>query len=194
MVIVDNESLQRAVSEILVAVGEDPTREGLQGTPARVAELIQDLYSGVGVDPVSVLQEARPVDTTEGERGEMVALRDIAFHSLCEHHLLPFEGFASVVYAPAERIIGLGTIAQLVEVVARRPQLQERVGEMIVRSLVESGVAAGALAVVSAVHGCVAYRGPRQKLTTVTVASVGTLASGEAKHQALLLAGGEDWE
>ena len=193
MVIVDKESLQRAISEILVAVGEDPAREGLQGTPVRVAELIQDLFSGVGVDPLSVLRDAIPVDTNEGERGEMVALRDISFHSLCEHHLLPFEGFASVVYVPAERIIGLGTIAALVEVVARRPQLQERIGEMIVHALVESGVAEGALALVSAVHGCVSYRGPRQKLTTVTVATAGRLSAGDDKHQALLLAGGEDW-
>jgi GTP cyclohydrolase I len=193
MVTVDNESLQQAITNILVAVGEDPTRDGLKGTPARVAELLQDLYSGVGVDPVSVLTDARPVETTEGERGELVALRDIAFHSLCEHHLLPFEGFATVVYAPANRIIGLGTIASLVEVVTRRPQLQERVGEMIVQALVDSGVAQGALAVVSAVHGCVAYRGPRQKLTTVTVASAGTLSEGDPKHHALLLAGGEDW-
>ena len=193
MVTVDNKSLQQAITNILVAVGEDPTRDGLKDTPARVAELLQELYSGVGVDPISVLTDARPVETTEGERGELVALRDIAFHSLCEHHLLPFEGFASVVYAPANRIIGLGTIATLVEVVARRPQLQERVGEMIVQALVDSGVAQGALAVVSAVHGCVAYRGPRQKLTTVTVASAGTLSEGDPKHHALLLAGGEDW-
>lgn len=193
MVTVDNKSLQQAITNILVAVGEDPTRDGLKDTPARVAELFQELYSGVGVDPISVLTDARPVETTEGERGELVALRDIAFHSLCEHHLLPFEGFASVVYAPANRIIGLGTIATLVEVVARRPQLQERVGEMIVQALVDSGVAQGALAVVSAVHGCVAYRGPRQKLTTVTVASAGTLSEGDPKHHALLLAGGEDW-
>ena len=193
MVTVDNESLQQAITNILVAVGEDPTRDGLKDTPARVAELFQELYSGVGVDPISVLTDARPVETTEGERGELVALRDIAFHSLCEHHLLPFEGFATVVYAPANRIIGLGTIASLVEVVTRRPQLQERVGEMIVQALVDSGVAQGALAVVSAVHGCVAYRGPRQKLTTVTVASAGTLSEGDPKHHALLLAGGEDW-
>jgi len=193
MVAVDNEALQRSVFDILVALGEDPTREGLKDTPARVAELYRELYSGVGVDPVSVVLGARPVQSTQAERGDLVALRDISFHSLCEHHLLPFEGFASVVYAPADHIIGLGTIADLVEVVARRPQLQERVGEMIVRALVDSGVARGALALVSATHGCVAYRGPRQKLTTVTVAASGTLAESPGKDQALMLAGGEDW-
>jgi GTP cyclohydrolase I len=193
MVVVDKTAVARAVGEMLVALGEDPTREGLAATPDRVAELYAELYSGVGVDPLAVLSAATPVVTDEGERGELVALRDIAFYSLCEHHLLPFDGTVSVVYEPGERIVGLGTLVSLVEVISRRPQLQERVGEMIVQALVSSGVAAGALALVSAVHGCVAYRGPKQKLTTVTVAAQGTLESGSARHEALMLAGGEDW-
>lgn len=191
--VVDKAAVARALAEMLVALGEDPTREGLVATPERVAELYAELYSGVGVDPLGVLTAAAPVDTHEGERGELVALRDIAFYSLCEHHLLPFDGTVSVVYAPGERIVGLGTLVSLVEVISRRPQLQERVGEMIVQALVSSGVAAGALALVSAVHGCVAYRGPKQKLTTVTVAAQGTLQSGSPRHEALMLAGGEDW-
>lgn len=189
----DKTAVARALGEMLVALGEDPTREGLSATPERVAELYAELYSGVGVDPLDVLSAATPVITDEGERGELVALRDIAFYSLCEHHLLPFDGTVSVVYEPGERIVGLGTLVSLVEVISRRPQLQERVGEMIVQALVSSGVAAGALALVSAVHGCVAYRGPKQKLTTVTVAAQGTLQSGSPRHEALMLAGGEDW-
>jgi GTP cyclohydrolase IA len=192
-VIVDSEALKRVVHDILVAVGEDPQREGLVNTPERVAELFADLYSGVGVDPVQLLMDARPVAADDDERGELVAMRDISFHSLCEHHLLPFEGVVSVVYAPGDRILGLGTLVSLVEVISRRPQLQERVGEMIVSALVSSGVASGALALISAVHGCVAYRGPKQKLTTVTVAAQGTLAEGSPRHEALMLAGGEDW-
>jgi GTP cyclohydrolase I len=192
-VIVDSEALKRAVHDILVAVGEDPERPGLVNTPERVAELFADLYSGVGVDPVQFLVDARPVAADDHERGELVAMRDISFHSLCEHHLLPFEGVVSVVYAPGDRILGLGTVVSLVELVSRRPQLQERVGEMIVHSLVSSGVASGALAVISAVHGCVAYRGPKQTLTTVTVAAQGTLAEGTPRHEALMLAGAEDW-
>lgn len=188
---VDSESIQRSIREVLVAVGEDPERPGLSQTPQRVAELYQDLFSGVGVDPVSVLQEARDVPSEPHERGELVAMRDIAFSSLCEHHLLPFEGHASVVYQPAEKILGLGTIVTLVELIAKRPQLQERVGEMVVRALVDSGVAAGALAVVEAVHGCVAYRGPKQRVTTVSVAAAGSLESGPARHDALALVGGE---
>lgn len=188
---VDSEGIQRAIRDILVAVGEDPERPGLEQTPERVAELYQDLFSGVGVDPVSVLSSAREVASEPHERGELVAMRDIAFSSLCEHHLLPFEGHASIVYQPGEKILGLGTIVTLVEVVAKRPQLQERVGEMIVQALVDSGLASGALVMISAVHGCVAYRGPKQRVTTVSVAAAGSLESGPARHDALLLVGGE---
>jgi GTP cyclohydrolase I len=118
---VDSQAISRAVRDILIAVGEDPSREGLGSTPDRVAELFTELYAGVGVDPVQVLRDAKPVASSESERGELVALRDIAFHSICEHHLLPFEGSASVVYAPAGAIVGLGTLATLVEVSAARP-------------------------------------------------------------------------
>lgn len=188
----DNEALKKAVSQILVAVGENPDREGLSATPQRVADMFAELYAGVGIDPLTVLEEAKPVATQEGERGDLVALKEIAFHSMCEHHLLPFMGVASVVYAPGDRILGLGTLAKLVEVVAKRPQLQERVGEMVVGALVDSGAAAGALVMISAQHGCVAYRGPKQNLTTVTVAAAGSLATGPSRHEALMLVGGED--
>lgn len=189
---VDSGSIQRSIRDILVAVGEDPERPGLAQTPERVAELYQDLFSGVGVDPVSVLKSARDVASEPHERGELIAMRDIAFSSLCEHHLLPFEGHASVVYQPGEKILGLGTIVTLVEVIAKRPQLQERVGEMIVQALVDSGVATGSLAMISAVHGCVAYRGPKQRVTTVSVAAAGSLESGPDRHDALVLVGGQD--
>jgi GTP cyclohydrolase I len=190
---VDSEAIRQAVRSILVAVGEDPARAGLTSTPDRVAELFGELYSGVGVDPLSVIREAKPLVSEESERGELVALRDISFHSLCEHHLLPFEGTAHVVYQPAAGILGLGTLAKLVEVSAARPQLQERLGEMVANALVKSGVAAGALVLVTATHGCVRFRGPKQALTTVTVASEGSLSSGESRHEALLLVGGDDW-
>lgn len=188
----DSATIARAIKDILTAVGEDPLREGLTNTPDRVAELFAELYSGVGVDPAQVLRDAKPVASTESERGELVALRDIAFHSICEHHLLPFEGTASVVYAPAGAIVGLGTLATLVEVSAARPQLQERLGELVAQSLADSGVAAGALVVLSASHGCVRFRGPKQALTTVTVAASGSLREGPARHEALLLAGAEE--
>ena len=189
----DSEAIQKAVGDILRAVGEDPSREGLATTPERVAELFSELYSGVGVDPVTVLRDANEVPAAESERGELVALRDISFVSLCEHHLLPFDGQASVVYEPGSSIVGLGTLVRVVEVTAKRPQLQERVGEMVARALVDSGVAKGALVLVSAVHGSVAHRGPKQRLTTVTVASAGSLSEDLRRHDALLLVGGEDW-
>ena len=189
----DSEAIQRAVGDILRAVGEDPSREGLATTPERVAELFSELYAGVGVDPVTVLRGAKEVPATESERGRLVALRDISFVSLCEHHLLPFEGQASVVYEPGSSIVGLGTLVSVVEVTAKRPQLQERVGEMVARALVDSGVAKGALVLVSAVHGCVAHRGPKQRLATVTVAAAGSLSEDSRRHEALLLVGGEDW-
>jgi GTP cyclohydrolase I len=192
-VTVDSEAVKKAVTDLLVAVGEDPSREGLADTPARVAELYEDFYSGVGVDPLKVLLDAREVHTTPQERGDFVAVRDISFYSLCEHHLLPFSGVASVVYEPGDALLGLGTIAKLVEVVGKRPQLQERVGEMVAQSLVSSGVAKGALVLISATHGCVLYRGPQQNLTTVTVAARGSLHSGPSRHEALMLVGGEDW-
>jgi GTP cyclohydrolase IA len=192
-VTVDSHAIKRAISEILVAVGEDPSRDGLAKTPERVAELYEDLFQGVGVDPVTVLTTARKVDSTPEERGDLVALRDIAFYSMCEHHLLPFSGQASVVYQPGQEILGLSTLATLIDVVAKRPQLQERIGEMVVGALVSSGVAKGALVMISAQHGCVSYRGPKQHLTTVTIAAEGSLADGPARHEALLLVGGEDW-
>jgi GTP cyclohydrolase I len=192
-VIVDSEAIKRATHDILVAVGEDPNRDGLIGTPDRVATLLEELYSGVGVDPMSVISEAAQVITTPEERGDRVALRDISFSSVCEHHLLPFSGVASVVYQPGEGVLGLGTIARLVEVVSRRPQIQERLGDMVAKTLVASGIATGALVLISAIHGCVVHRGPRQQVTTVTVAAEGTLKQGPDRHEALLLVGGEDW-
>ena len=191
--IVDSEAIKRATHDILVAVGEDPNRDGLIGTPDRVATLLEELYSGVGVDPMSVISEAAQVITTPEERGDRVALRDISFSSVCEHHLLPFSGVASVVYQPGEGVLGLGTIARLVEVVSRRPQIQERLGDMVAKTLVASGIATGALVLISAIHGCVVHRGPRQQVTTVTVAAEGTFKQGPDRHEALLLVGGEDW-
>jgi len=192
-VIVDSEAIKRATHDILVAVGEDPNRDGLSGTPDRVAALLAELYAGVGVDPLSVITQATQVLTTPEERGDLVALRDISFSSVCEHHLLPFSGVASVVYHPGGGLLGFGTIARLVEVVARRPQLQERVGDMVAKALVSSGIATGALVLISAIHGCVVHRGPRQQVTTVTVAAEGSLKQGPSRHEALLLVGGEDW-
>jgi GTP cyclohydrolase IA len=188
---VDSARVQDLIGQLLDALGEDTTRDGVRGTPERVATLYAELYRGIGVDPKSVLDNAAALESEPAERGELVALRGIDFTSICEHHLLPFRGQADVVYLPAGRLVGLGVLADLVAVTAARPQMQERLGEMVVHALVDSGVADGALVVLRAEHGCVAHRGPRLAGSeTVTVASRGRLADEPERSQALALVSG----
>ena len=183
---IDDAKLRQAVAQLLEALGEDPSREGLADTPSRVASLFADLYRGVGTDPVTVLDNARPLAESDDQFGDLVALRGIQFSSVCEHHLLPFRGVADVAYAPGERIVGLGVLADLVSVAASRPQMQERLGDMIADALVRSGVAQGALVVIRAEHGCVQHRGPRlAESETVTMASAGSLREPDARREAL---------
>ena len=189
----DTEKVADLVIRLLDALGEDTGRPGLRRTPERVAELYQDLYRGIGIDPVSVLTSAPPLESTPDDRGDLVALRGIDFTSICEHHLLPFRGMADVVYRPGSRLLGLGVIADLVHIAAARPQLQERLGDVIAGALVDSGVATGAVAVLRAEHGCVSHRGPRlQGSETVTVAARGTLADTPDYGLALSLVGGAE--
>ena len=186
----DEVKARQAIHDLLVALGESPERDGLHGTPERVAELFAELYRGVGIDPVSVLDEARPLADADEQLGDLVALRGISFSSVCEHHLLPFRGMADVAYAPADRIVGLGILADLVAITAARPQLQERLGEMVADALVDSGVAKGAVVVIRAEHGCVQHRGPRLgESETLTVATAGTLSDEAARREALLTMG-----
>jgi GTP cyclohydrolase I len=182
----DDAKLRAAVADLLEALGEDPSREGLADTPSRVASLFAELYRGVGVDPVTVLDGARALAESDDQFGDLVALRGIQFSSVCEHHLLPFRGSADVAYAPGERIVGLGILADLVALAAARPQMQERLGDMVADALVRSGVAKGALVVIRAEHGCVQHRGPRlAESETVTMASSGTLSEPDARREAL---------
>jgi GTP cyclohydrolase I len=188
---VDAKRIESLVTELLVALGEDISRPGLANTPGRVSELYRDLYAGVGVDPASVLTNAPALDSTPDERGDLVALRGIDFTSICEHHLLPFKGTADVVYRPGERLLGLGVLADLVHVCAARPQIQERLGDMVAQALVDSGVARGSLVVLRAEHGCVAHRGPKlQGSETITVAARGSLADAPDYGLAVALVGG----
>ena len=178
---------------MLRALGEDPTREELAETPQRVAQLFRELYRGVGVDPASVLEDARALGDSTEQLGDLVALKAIQFSSICEHHLLPFRGSADVAYTPHHRIVGLGVLAELVAVAAARPQLQERLGEMIADALVRSEVASGALVVIRAEHGCVQHRGPKlAESETVTLASAGTLSEPSARREALQAMGQRD--
>ncbi|KJC65025.1 GTP cyclohydrolase I [Agreia bicolorata] len=184
----DRARVEAAVHEILIAIGEDPERGGLERTPARVADAYEEFFSGLGVDPASVLGDTFAVP--DGAAAEPVLVRGIEFRSVCEHHLLPFTGVAHVAYIPSNRLIGLGRIASVVDALASRPQLQERLGDEIA-SAIESGVdARGVLVVLDAQHDCVRTRGPRQtRSSTVTVSSRGTLSQPAERAELMSLIG-----
>jgi len=154
---VDQPRVERAVREILLAVGEDPDREGLLETPARVARMYAELFSGLHDDPRVHMQKA----FTE-KYDEIVLVRDISFNSICEHHLLPFMGKAHIGYMPQGRVVGLSKLARVVEVVSRRPQVQERMTETIADLIIEELGARGAAVVVEASHTCMTIRGVRK--------------------------------
>lgn len=151
---VDLPRIERAVQEILAAVGEDPSREGLLETPARVARMYAEMFAGLKVDPRQHLQKV----FTE-QYDEVVLVRDISFCSMCEHHLLPFMGQAHVAYVPNGKVVGLSKLARVVEVVSRRPQVQERMTEDIATMLVEELGAKGVAVVIEASHSCMTIRG-----------------------------------
>lgn len=183
---IDSGRIEAAVAEIIAAIGEDPARDDLVSTPRRVAEAYADYFSGVGVDPLTVLSETVSAD----KLGELVLLRDIEFRSICEHHLLPFTGVAHVAYVPGSRIVGLGKLPLVVQIVSSRPQLQERLGEEIADALEQGLEPLGVLVVLDAVHSCVTSRGPRQaRSSTVTVASRGSLRGADAQAGILSLIG-----
>ncbi|MHB9859992.1 GTP cyclohydrolase I FolE [Streptomyces sp. YIM S03343] len=184
----DEKRAQNAVRELLIAVGEDPDREGLRETPARVARAYRELLAGMRQSPESVL-------TTTFDLGhdEMVLVKDIEIVSLCEHHLLPFHGVAHVGYIPAEsgKITGLSKLARLVEVFARRPQVQERLTTQIADSLMRILEARGAIVVVEAEHMCMSVRGirkPGAKTTTSAVRGQLRDATTRAEAMSLILA------
>jgi GTP cyclohydrolase I len=154
---VDHARIERAVREILIAVGEDPDREGLLETPARVARMYAEMFSGLHADPRVHLRKA----FTE-KYDEIVLVRDIAFHSVCEHHLLPFMGHAHIGYLPDGRVLGLSKLARVVEALSHRPQVQERMTEQIADLLVHDLGAKGAAVVVEASHTCMTIRGVRK--------------------------------
>lgn len=183
---IDSGRIEAAVAELLSAIGEDPSRPGLANTPRRVAEAYGEFFAGLGSDPVEHLRETVPTEGT----GELVLLRDIEFRSICEHHLLPFHGVAHLAYVPGDRIVGLGRLPRVVETLASRPQLQERLGEEIADALTSGLEPQGVLVVLDAVHGCVTARGVRQAhSSTVTVASRGVLADPVQRAEAMALIG-----
>jgi len=154
---VDQERIQRAVREILFAVGEDPDREGLRETPARVGRMYAELFRGLHEDPRIHLKKF----FTE-KYDEIVLVRDISFDSMCEHHMLPFMGKAHIGYVPNGKVVGLSKLARVVEVVARRPQVQERMTETIADLLVSELNVKGVAVVIEATHTCMTIRGIRK--------------------------------
>jgi GTP cyclohydrolase I len=186
---VDAGRVQAAVAELLAAIGEDPARPGLQRTPQRVAEAYEEYFAGVGVDPVVILREG--VDAaSDGQRGDLVLLRGFEFRSMCEHHLLPFRGVAHVGYLPDAKVVGLGRLGTVVETIAARPQLQERLTEQIADALDEGLAPRGVIVVLDAQHDCVAARASRQvNSTLVTMASRGELSKAATRAEAMNLIG-----
>ncbi len=184
-----------AVRELLEAIGENPNRTELLRTPERVVEACAELLSGIGTDPADELRNRLPAGNAAGE---LVLLRDIAFRSVCEHHLLPFHGRAHIAYRPGDRIVGFSALARVVETAAARLQMQERLGEEIATAIDTALEPAGVFVALEAAHGCLSDRGARQTAATAfTVASRGTLA--RAAERAELFAvlgalppGGED--
>ena len=164
---VDRERIERAVREILEAIGEDPKREGLQATPARVARMYEEVFAGLHEDPRDHL-----TTTFEAGHDEMVMVRDIPFTSLCEHHLVAFTGKAHVAYIPGDdgRITGLSKLARVVEGFARRPQVQERLTTQVADAMEAALSPRGVLVVMEAEHLCMSMRGVR-KPGAVTVTS-----------------------
>ncbi|MGY1499993.1 GTP cyclohydrolase I FolE [Streptomyces sp. QTS52] len=181
----DEKRAENAVRELLIAVGEDPDREGLKETPGRVARAYRELFAGLWQKPEDVL-------TTTFDLGhdEMVLVKDIEIVSLCEHHLLPFHGVAHVGYIPAEtgKITGLSKLARLVEVFARRPQVQERLTTQIADSLMRILEARGAIVVIEAEHMCMSVRGIRKPGAKTTTSAVrGQLRDATTRAEAMSL-------
>ncbi len=179
---VDIARIERAVREILIAVGEDPDREGLLKTPNRVARAYGELMAGLRENPRGHLK------TVFHERyDEVVLLRDIQFHSLCEHHLLPFTGRAHVAYLPDGKVVGLSKLARLVEGYARRPQVQERLTTQIADALMEELSPLGAACVIEATHTCMTIRGAKKTGSVmVTSALRGTFKQDPASRAEIL--------
>jgi len=159
--------IREAVTTILEAIGENPQRDGLRDTPARVAELYRERFSGLHQDP----QDALASGFEEGHQ-EMVVLRDIPFYSMCEHHLLPFFGTAHIGYIPRGRIVGLSNVAQALDILARRPQLQERLTTQMADALMNALKPEGVAVVLDAEHLCMLMRGAKRPGSNIVTSAV----------------------
>jgi len=177
----DEAKIKKAISDIIEAIGEDPKREGLLDTPERVAEMYAELFGGMNQDP----REELRVGFELGHR-EMVVLRDIPFYSMCEHHLLPFYGVAHIGYIPNEegRIIGISKLARVVEVISRRPQLQERMTTEIADAIMDALKPEGVAVVIQAEHLCMIMRGIKKPGSNVVTSAIRGIFSRKAASRA----------
>ncbi len=176
---VDSERIEKAVREILAAVGEDPEREGLRDTPRRVAKMYAELFNGLHLDP------RRHLKTFFSETyDELVVLRDIPFNSMCEHHLMPFEGKAHVGYLPSGKVVGLSKMARVVDEYAHRPQVQERLTTQVADSMMECIGAKGVAVVMEATHTCMTCRGIRKAGSVMVTSAVRGRCRSDARTRA----------
>jgi len=183
--VVDQARIEAAALSIIEAIGDDPRREGLQNTPQRIAEMYAELFSGLDMDAKTELT----VGFEEGHR-EMVILRDIPFYSMCEHHLLPFHGVAHVGYIPNNegRVVGVSKLARVVDVFAKRPQLQERMTTQIADAILEGLQPDGVAVVIQAQHLCMTMRGIRKPGSNVITSATRGLFRSRAATRAEFMA------
>ncbi len=182
----DHDRAQAAIRELLIACGEDPDREGLRETPARVARAYEELFAGLYSEPDDVLDR-----TFDESHEELILVRDIPVYSACEHHLLPFHGLAHVGYIPNEsgRVTGLSKLARVVDLYAKRPQVQERLTSQIADALVRKLEPRGVIVVIEAEHLCMGMRGVRKAGSTTTTSAVRGVfrSSASSRSEALSL-------
>ena len=194
---VDQNKIKEAVKLLLEGIGEDAGREGLRETPDRIARMYGEIFAGMEEDAADHLSKTFPVDSNE-----IVVVKDITFYSVCEHHLMPFYGRAHIAYLPAGRVVGLSKLARTVEVIARRPQIQEQMTIQIVDAIMQHLHPQGAMVMLEAEHMCMTMRGVKKPGSkTVTVASRGCFQE-DPKWQRLFFEiqqqqeggnGNEDW-
>lgn len=180
--VVDTGRIERAMHEMIEAIGEDPLREGLVDTPARVGRMYAELFGGLRIDPTDYLRVG-----FEASHDEMVILRDIPFYSVCEHHFMPFHGVAAVGYIPHGRVVGISKLARLVDGYARRPQLQERLTTQVADALMNTLQPDGVAVVIEAEHLCMTQRGIKKPGSRmITSATRGTFREDEVTRSEFL--------
>ena len=172
--------MQAAVVEMLTAIGDDPSREGLQQTPRRIAEMYSEIFEGLWIDPLKYLETVFQV-----AHDEMVVLRNIPFYSMCEHHFLPFHGEAHVGYIPDGRVVGISKLARVVEGFARRPQIQEQLTSQIAEAIMEVLKPDGVAVVIEAEHLCMTMRGVKKPGSRMVTSAM----RGDFKQSAVTRAG-----